>query len=131
MFPRSPFIMECLTEFYSTYDDNRLRWNGAGLLTRVARYFLRNKNASDKRVELELQPSFIFFPVSRNNIIRYFSAPATESERTQQDELFQKMVDKSFTFHFWNSLTSALVPEPESLVSKLLNRHCIRCSDVL
>ncbi|XP_058196816.1 uncharacterized protein At4g19900 isoform X2 [Rhododendron vialii] len=127
----SPFIMECLTEFYSTYDDNRLQWNGAGLLTRAARNFLRNKNASDNRVELELQPSFIFFPVSRNNIIRYFSAPATESERTQQDELFQKMADKSFTFHFWNSLTSALVPEPESLVSKLLNRHCIRCSDVL
>jgi len=127
----SPFIMECLTEFYSTYDDHRLRWNGAGLLTRVARNFLKNKTTSDNRMELKLQPSFIFFPIGQNNIIRYFSAPATESERAQQDELFQKIADKSFTLHFWNSLTSALVPEPESLVSKLLNRHCIRCSDVL
>ncbi|XP_057511650.1 uncharacterized protein At4g19900 [Actinidia eriantha] len=127
----SPFIMECLTEFYNTYDDTRLRWNGAGLLTRVARNFLRDKNTSDNGMELKLQPSFIFFPISRNNITRYFSAPSTETERAQQHELFKKILSESITFHFWNSLTSALVPEPGSLVNRLINHQCIRCSDVL
>ncbi|CAL5412863.1 unnamed protein product [Camellia sinensis] len=127
----SPFIMECLTEFYSTYDDTRLRWNGADLLTRVARNFLRNKNTSDDRMELKLQPSFNFFPISRNNITRYFAAPTTETGRTQQDELFEKILNESFTFHFWNSLTSALIPDPESLVARLMNYRCIHCTDVL
>ncbi|KAI8000052.1 Uncharacterized protein LOK49_LG09G02843 [Camellia lanceoleosa] len=127
----SPFIMECLTEFYSTYDDTRLRWNGADLLTRVARNFLRNKNTSDDRMELKLQPSFNFFPISRNNITRYFAAPTTDTGRTQQDELFEKILNESFTFHFWNSLTSALIPDPESLVARLMNYRCIHCTDVL
>lgn len=56
----SPFLMECLKEYYLTYDDTRLRWNGAHLLTRVS-----------KKLELKVQPSFIFFPISRQNITRY------------------------------------------------------------
>ncbi|KAA8544741.1 hypothetical protein F0562_019555 [Nyssa sinensis] len=130
----SPFIMECLMEFYSTYDDTRLRWNGADLLTRVARRFLRKENICDVQMELKLQPSFIFFPISRINITRYFTTPpATESERTQEDDdgLFKKILNESFTFHFWNSLTSALIPEPNSLVARLIDHHCIHCSDVL
>ncbi|TQD70788.1 hypothetical protein C1H46_043684 [Malus baccata] len=96
---RSPFIMECLKEFYMTYDDTRLRLNGADLLTRVAR--------------------------------RYFTAPSTETEKAQQDALFRKILDESLTFHFWNSLTSALIPEPESLATRLIDHPCIRCTDVL
>ncbi|KAJ7969301.1 alpha 1,4-glycosyltransferase family protein [Quillaja saponaria] len=127
----SPFIKECLQEFYLTYDDTNLRYNGADLLTRVARNFLSVENSLVKQLELKLQPSFIFFPISAQNITRYFNAPATESEKAQQDVLFKKILDKSLTFHFWNSLTSALIPEPESLVTKLINYPCIRCLDLL
>ncbi|KAL6992064.1 lactosylceramide 4-alpha-galactosyltransferase [Sarracenia purpurea var. burkii] len=127
----SPFILDCLTEFYSTYDDTRLLWNGAALLTRVARNFLRDNNTYDNPMELKVQPSFIFFPISRNKITRYFYAPVSKTERAQEDELFKKMLNESFTFHFWNSLTSALVPESESLAARLINHHCIRCFDVL
>lgn len=127
----SPFIMECLTEFYSTYDDAHLRWNGADLLTRVAKNYTRKMNFSDDERELKLQHSSVFFPISRDNIIRYFSAPETETERAEQNELFQKILNESFVFHFWNSLTSALVPEPESLVARIINQYCIRCTDVL
>ncbi|KAM7500372.1 hypothetical protein LguiA_024786 [Lonicera macranthoides] len=127
----SPFIMECLMEFYSTYDDTLLRWNGADLLTRVAKNFTIKENLSNKQLELNLQPSFVFFPISQNDIMRYFTAPATETERAQQDDLFKRILNESFTFHFWNSLTLALVPEPKSLVARLINQPCIRCSDVL
>ncbi|KAL2494083.1 Uncharacterized protein Fot_37840 [Forsythia ovata] len=127
----SPFIMECLTEFYGSYDDTHLRWNGAALLTRVADRFLSNKDISDGKMELQLQTSSVFFPINGSSISRYFSAPRTDTERLEQDVVFNKILDQSITFHFWNSLTSALIPEPESLVSRLLNQHCIHCSDVL
>ena len=69
-FPCSPFIMECLKEFYMTYDDTRLRLNGADLLTRVARRFLSGRNKSVRQLELKVQPSFIFFPIASQNISR-------------------------------------------------------------
>ncbi|KAL4614552.1 hypothetical protein ACB092_07G061700 [Castanea dentata] len=128
---QSPFIMECLKEFYMTYDDTQLRWNGADLLTRVSRKFWSQEKLSIKQLELNVQDSFIFFPISSQNISRYFTAPATETEKARQDDLFRKMLDKSLTFHFWNSLTSALIPEPESLVKRLIDHTCIRCFDVL
>ncbi|KAH7545642.1 hypothetical protein FEM48_Zijuj01G0115000 [Ziziphus jujuba var. spinosa] len=94
----SPFIMECLKEYFMTYDDTRLRWNGAELLTRVARKFLSTDNISARQLELKLQPSSIFFPISPQNI---------------------------------TSLTSALIPEQGSLVARLMDHNCIKCSDVL
>ncbi|XP_057971764.1 uncharacterized protein At4g19900 isoform X2 [Malania oleifera] len=107
------------------------RWNGADLLTRVARNFLDKENIYDKQMELKVQPSFIFFPINRNNITRYFTSPATESERAEQEALFKKILNESLTFHFWSSITSTLVPEPMSLVARLIDRSCIRCLDVM
>ncbi|KAL9375743.1 hypothetical protein Peur_032622 [Populus x canadensis] len=127
----SPFITKCLNEFYMTYDDNRLRWNGADLLTRVARNFLSKENKSIDQKELKVQPSHIFFPISSQNITSYFTTPANENEKAHQDALFEKILSESLTFHFWNSLTSTLTPEPGSLVSRLIDHSCIRCYDVL
>ncbi|KAF5729201.1 hypothetical protein HS088_TW21G01360 [Tripterygium wilfordii] len=127
----SAFIMECLKEFYLTYDDARMRWNGADLLTRVAKTFLSKGNKSIRELELKVQPSYTFFPISSKYITRYFVTPTTESGKSQEDNLFNKILIESLTFHFWNSLTSSLIPEPESLVARLINHHCIHCSDVL
>ncbi|VFQ71960.1 unnamed protein product [Cuscuta campestris] len=127
----SPFIMECLKEFYSSYDESQLRWNGAELLTRVAGNFSSNENVSTNNMELKLQPSFLFFPISRLNILRYFTAPVTDTERSEQDALFEKILHESLTFHLWDSITSATVPEPDSLAARILNRHCLRCSENL
>ncbi|KAH9795672.1 hypothetical protein KPL71_005286 [Citrus sinensis] len=127
----SPFILECLKEFYLTYDETRLRWNGADLLQRVARRFWSVDNSYSKKFELNVQPSFFFFPISPQNISRYFVTSATESEKAQQDALFKRILGGSLTFHFWNSMTSALIPEPESLVARLIDKSCIHCFDVL
>lgn len=67
----SPFMLSCLKEFYASYDDAQLRWNGADLLTRVANQFLSNKDISDRKTELLLQPASAFFPISHNTISRY------------------------------------------------------------
>jgi hypothetical protein len=56
-----------------TYDDTRLRWNGADLLTRVARRFSHQENTLTKHLELNVQASYIFFPLSSQNIRRYIS----------------------------------------------------------
>ncbi|KAI7756678.1 hypothetical protein M8C21_017555 [Ambrosia artemisiifolia] len=127
----SLFIMECLKEFYASYDDTNLRWNGADLLTRVGKTFLREENGIKNEMELKLQPVFAFFPISRKNITRYFTQPTTDAEKADQDALYQKIVDEALVFHFWNSITSGLVPEPESLAARLIDQHCIRCSDML
>jgi len=66
----SLFVKECLEEFYMTYDDTSLRGNGADLLTRVARKYLGDENKSVKHLELKVEPSYIFFPVSSQNITR-------------------------------------------------------------
>ena len=56
-----------------TYDDTQLRWNGADLLTRVSRKFWSQEKLSIKQLELNVQDSFIFFPISSQNISRYIS----------------------------------------------------------
>lgn len=125
----SPFIMECLKEYYSTYDDRSFRWNGAELLTRVAKRF--SSEVPSEQFELNVQPSFLFFPIASQNITRYFAAPASAAERAQEEGLMKKILKESVTFHFWNSLTYSLIPESGSLVSRLLEHTCIRCLDVL
>ncbi|KAK9156272.1 hypothetical protein Sjap_003752 [Stephania japonica] len=127
----SPFILECLKEFYATYDDTQLRWNGADLLTRVVGKLLNGEKNSENQIGIKLQPSYMFFPINRQNITRYFAAPTDDTEKALQENLFRKILDESFTFHFWNSVTSTLVPEPGSLVVELLNHHCMRCLDTL
>ncbi|RDX68277.1 hypothetical protein CR513_52752, partial [Mucuna pruriens] len=127
----SLFIKECLEEFYMTYDDTSLRGNGADLLTRVAQKYLGEENKSVKHLELKVEPSYVFFPISSQNITRYFIAPTTEAEKAQQDVLLENILHKSLTFHFWSSLTFSLIPEPDSLVSRLLNHACIRCLELL
>lgn len=114
-----------------TYDDNSLRWNGADLLTRVAQKFVGEENKTIKQLELNKEPSHVFYPINSHDITRYFVAPTTEMDKAQQDVLLEKILHESLTFHFWNSLTSALVPEPDSLVAKLMNYACIRCLELL
>lgn len=64
----SPFIMDCLSEFYSTYDDTQWRWNGADLLTRVAGNFSSKADTVDTQQELKVHPLSIFFPVGSHDI---------------------------------------------------------------
>ncbi|XP_020874051.1 uncharacterized protein At4g19900 isoform X1 [Arabidopsis lyrata subsp. lyrata] len=128
---KSPFLLECLNEYYLTYDDKCLRCNGADLLTRVAKRFLNGKNRRMTQQELNIRPSSVFFPISSQQITNYYAYPAIEDEKSQQDESFKKILNESLTFHFWNSITSSLIPESESLVARLLDHTCIRCSDVL
>ncbi|XP_069153112.1 uncharacterized protein At4g19900-like isoform X1 [Solanum lycopersicum] len=123
-----PFVMECLKE---SYDYTQLRWNGADLLTRIASNFSVNGNLSGRKREIKFQPSFVFFPIGHNNITRYFLAPAMETEKAEQDMLFKTIVKEAVTFHFWNGLTSAMVPEAGSLAHRLINYNCLRCSDTL
>ncbi|KAG6395880.1 hypothetical protein SASPL_142013 [Salvia splendens] len=131
----SPFVLSCLEEFYTSYDDAQLRWNGADLLTRVANQFFSNEGIADVNDELLLQPASVFFPFDSNTISRfssaYFTAPRTEIEKHDQDDLFNKIMHQSVTVHLWNSPTSALIPESGSLVFRLLNQFCIHCTDAL
>ncbi|XP_072986249.1 uncharacterized protein At4g19900 [Typha latifolia] len=127
----SPFLMECLKEFHSTYDDTLLKWNGADLMTRVINRLSSKVDKSYGQLDIKIKPTSVFYPISSTNITRYFAEPADEFERVEQEALFMRMVKESITFHLWNSITSTLVPEPGSLVERLLNHYCLHCFDVL
>ena len=66
----------------------------------------------------------------KKTVYRSFIAPSTETQKALQDVLLENILHNSLTFHFWNSVTFSLIPEPDSLVSKLLNYACIRCSEL-
>ncbi|CAN6455681.1 unnamed protein product [Victoria cruziana] len=124
------FVLECLKEFFSTYDDKLLRWNGAELLSRTAAKFV-NRLDYGQKLHIKIEPTPKFFPISLEDITSYFEAPQDEDETISQEVFFQKIINESYVFHFWNGLTSAVVPQTGSLVEKVLNHHCLRCHDVL
>lgn len=68
--PCSLYIKKCLEEFYMTYDDKSLRWNGADLLTRVARKSVGEDSNTIKQLDLNEEPSHIFFPINSQDITR-------------------------------------------------------------
>ncbi|KAI3988586.1 hypothetical protein MKX01_026950 [Papaver californicum] len=127
----SPFIMECLKEYYATYGDTLFRWNGAELLKRVVKHSSSRNNNSD----IIMLPSSLFFPIGRQNITRYpfqtDSSMHLQTRLKRLDVLFRKILEESYIFHFWNSVTSTIVPDPGSLVLRILNHFCIRCLDVV
>ncbi|TKW35377.1 hypothetical protein SEVIR_2G367400v4 [Setaria viridis] len=127
----SPLLEECLKEFYSTYDDTLLQWNGAELMTRVISNLSSKADENMGHLDTKLEPSATFYPISSTNIMRYFSEPDNMVEKAHHDAIFSRIVNDSTTFHFWNGITSTLVPESNSLVEKILNRYCLHCLDVL
>ncbi|XP_028554606.1 uncharacterized protein At4g19900 [Dendrobium catenatum] len=127
----SPFVKECLTEFFSTYDDTLLTWNGANLLTRVIKRLQRKGDKYWEELRINLISTHSIFPISSMDITRYFAVASEEPERVYHEQLFRRILDESYTFHFWNGITSALVPELGSLTDKLLNEYCLRCLDIL
>ncbi|KAF8664508.1 hypothetical protein HU200_054685 [Digitaria exilis] len=128
---KSPLLEECLKEFYSTYDDTLMQWNGAELMTRVISNLSSKADENMGHFDTQLEPSATFYPISSTDIVRYFSEPDNMAEKAHHDAIFSRIVNDSTTFHFWNGVTSALVPEPNSLVEKILNRYCLHCLDVL
>jgi len=108
-----------------------LRWNGAELLTRVAKISIEKRGKKWVNKMFKIQPHFAFFPLSFHNIKSYFTAPDNQYDREMQEVLFMRILNESFTLHFWDNVTSKLVPETGSLVEKVLNYHCLHCTDFL
>ncbi|KAG8099641.1 hypothetical protein GUJ93_ZPchr0013g34302 [Zizania palustris] len=127
----SPFLEECLKEFYSTYDNKLLQWNGAELMTRVIRNMSGKADQNKGHLDIKFEPSIAFYPISSADITRYFSEADSTVERAQHDALFSRILNDSTTFHLWNSITSSLVPQSNSLVERILNHYCLHCLDVL
>lgn len=67
----SPFILECMREFYATYDDKLVRWNGAHLLSRVHNRL--KQDGHSPVLKPKIAPPWKIFPISSENISRWFS----------------------------------------------------------
>eukprot|EP00250_Pteridium_aquilinum_P012362 c20680_g2_i3 orf=55-2469(-) len=129
----STFLLECLVEFMATYDDELLDFNGAGLVTRVAKKLReeQNKNSELRTGDLWIEQPYAFFPLSSEHITRYFKAPDSKQQQMETDLLFESIYNRSRMLHLWNQKTQRLVPEAGSLVERIINSHCIRCHEYL
>jgi len=67
----SPLLEECLKEFYSTYDDTLVQWNGAELMTRVISNLSSKADENRGHLDIKFEPSVKFYPISSTDIIRY------------------------------------------------------------
>ncbi|MCO5548511.1 hypothetical protein L7F22_001971 [Adiantum nelumboides] len=129
----SSFLLECLVEFTETYDDQLLEFNGAGLVTRVFNRLAskQKKKSMDYTEDFRIEEPHTFFPLSREEITRYFKAPDSKEQQLEIDQLAESIYSHSSTLHLWNQKTLFLVPEASSLVERILNRNCIKCDDFL
>lgn len=71
------------------------------------------------------------YKVSFFLVARYFDAPKDDIQKEQQRELLTKISEEAITVHLWNSITSDIVPDVNSLVGIILSRSCLRCNNVL
>lgn len=114
----SRFMWEGMVEFNTTYRMDSWGWNGPELVTRVARRFPQGK-------ELRILPTIAFYPIHWARVRKYF----TTEDLPDQHATWAKMERETFLFHYWNKITKKLVPEPGSLMYKVLNNYCLLCSD--
>ena len=47
----------------------------------------------------------------------------------EQHRMWDKMMQGTYLFHYWNKVTKDLVPEKGSLMYKVLNNYCIYCDE--
>eukprot|EP00898_Chlorokybus_atmophyticus_P003286 jgi/Chlat1/3959/Chrsp26S04205 len=100
------FILQCLVEFNTTYRTDSWGWNGPELVTRVAGRF--PKGGKGLRVNT------------------YFTLEGMDD----QHEVWEGMARETYLFHYWNKITQALVPEPGSLMYRVLNNYCLFCEEI-
>lgn len=129
----SLFLKKCMEEFTKTYDETLPQYNGADLLTRVANSAFDEKGSTWNQFPelLNIQGPFTFFPLTSSGISKYFDAPKDDIQKEQQRELLTKISEEAITVHLWNSITSDIVPDVNSLVGIILSRSCLRCNNVL
>ena len=47
----------------------------------------------------------------------------------EQHKVWMNMRENTYLFHYWNKVTKKLVPEPGSLMYKVLNNCCLFCNE--
>jgi hypothetical protein len=80
-----------------------------------------------------------YFPKNSSNRVlkllsvpcRYLKAPIDYRANLEQSLLLDRILNEAYALHLWNAQTVRLVPETGSLVEIILNRNCMRCTDLL
>ena len=115
----SRFVWEGMVEFNTTYRIDSWGWNGPELVTRVAARF--DPNSPD----LKILPTIAFYPIHWAVVKKFF----TLKDMKEQHKVWMNMRENTYLFHYWNKVTKKLVPEPGSLMYKVLNNYCLFCNE--
>jgi len=132
----SRFIWEAMVEFNTTYRIDSWGWNGPELVTRVAHRFQSGGDdeptlhydpvtADMAERDLTVLPTDAFYPIHWARVKKYFTLNDLEG----QVDVWNRIERNTYLFHYWNKITKDLVPEPGSLMYKVLNNYCLICND--
>ena len=53
----------------------------------------------------------------------------TLEDMQDQYRVWNRIAKNTYLFHYWNKVTKDLVPEPGSLMYKVLNNYCLLCNE--
>ncbi|GJN11335.1 hypothetical protein PR202_ga29518 [Eleusine coracana subsp. coracana] len=107
----SPLLEECLKEFYSSYDDTLLQWNGAELMTRVISNLSSKADESMEHLDVNLEPSVTYFPISATDIERFIVMPPGPLEPRIRAGILQNRVIASVAVAtYWAVVSTVRLP---------------------
>ena len=75
--------------------------------------------------DLTILPTDAFYPIHWAIVKKYF----TLEDMQDQYNVWSRMEKNTYLFHYWNKITKDLVPEPGSLMYKVLNNYCLLCNE--
>lgn len=70
-------------------------------------------------------PTDSFYPIHWAVVKKYF----TLEDPHDQYRVWSRIEKNTYLFHYWNKITKDLVPEPGSLMYKVLNNYCLLCNE--
>ncbi|QDZ25905.1 glycosyltransferase [Chloropicon primus] len=75
--------------------------------------------------DLTVLPTDAFYPIHWAVVKKYF----TLEDMQDQYKVWNRIEKNTYLFHYWNKVTKDLVPEPGSLMYKVLNNYCLLCNE--
>ena len=89
---------------------------------------IQNAESSSHRMaaqDLTILPTDAFYPIHWAVVKKYF----TLEDMQDQYRVWNRIAKNTYLFHYWNKVTKDLVPEPGSLMYKVLNNYCLLCNE--
>ncbi|KAJ4831331.1 hypothetical protein Tsubulata_033710 [Turnera subulata] len=116
-----PLLIDFQQEFATTFNGNNWGHNGPKLISRVIQ-----RIGTRPGYDFEVLPPKAFYPVDWIKIRKLFKKPANGAELRWVENMLLELND-SYALHLWNKRSRELVIEDDSVMDRLISKHCVVC----